>query len=348
MSLKQGKNMLIRFAGLLLAAGLAVGFARPAYADGILDRVKQRGSVRCGVSENLGGFSFLNSRGGWEGFDVDYCRAISAAIFGTADKAEISGVPFNQSFPALQSGEVDILSRSMTYTISRDTQLGVNFITPNFYTGQSFMVRKAMNIDSVKKLDGAAICVLAGSVTERYISDYFRSHKLSYKPVAVESLTQSYAVYESGRCDAVSTETPSLAIARARFKAPDDHVILPETIAKSYEAPLMREGDDRWFDLVRWVHFALVTAEELGLTSANIGSAAASDDPVKRTFVGADGDIGRKMGLTNDWTVNVIKSVGNYGEIYARNLGDGSALKIPRGMNELYERGGLLYAPSWR
>lgn len=316
---------------------------------GTLEDIKATGKVKCGISDNLAGFATLNDQGKWVGFDVDYCRAFSAAVFGSPDHVTFVPVAFNQSFTALQSGEVDVLSRSVTYTISRDTQLGVNFIPPNFYTGQSFMAHKELGVKSVKDLDGAAVCVLAGSVTERYIADYFRANNMTFKSVPIENTTQIRSVYESGRCDVMSHETPSLAIARAHMKDPEAHVILPEVIAKSYQAPLAREGDDRWNDIVRWTHFALVTAEELGITQKNVEAMKnSSDDPVIRTFLGVDGNIGEKMGLDNNWTENVIRTVGNYGEIYGRSLGDGSTLKIERGMNALYANGGLLYAPSWR
>ena len=334
---------------LALAGGMTLSLTLPlaVHAD-TLETIKSADAIKCGVSDNLPGFSFLNDKGAWTGFDADYCRAFSAAVFGAGDKVKFTPVAFNQSFTALQSGEVDVLSRSVTYTISRDTQLKVNFTPPNFYTGQSFMAHKELGAKSVKDLDGAAICVLAGSVTERYIADYFRANNMKFTPIAIEQTSQVQSVYESGRCDAMSHETPSLAIARSRFKNPDAHVILPEVIAKSYEAPLVREGDDRWNDIIRWTHFALVTAEELGITQKNVEEKLKSGDPVVRTFLGVDGDIGEKMGLAKDWTVNVIKAVGNYGEIYNKHLGSDSALKIERGMNDLYERGGLLYAPSWR
>ncbi|MGO4741371.1 amino acid ABC transporter substrate-binding protein [Bosea sp. 2KB_26] len=334
---------------LALAGGIMLSLALPmaAHAD-MLETAKGAGAIKCGVSDNLPGFSYLNDKGAWTGFDTDYCRAFSAAMFGNGDKVKFTPVAFNQSFTALQSGEVDVLSRSITYTISRDTQLKVNFTSPNFYTGQSFMAHKQLGAKSVKDLDGAAICVLAGSVSERYIADYFRANKMKFKPIAIEQTAQVQSVYESGRCDAMSHETPALAIARSRFKDPDAHVILPEVIAKSYEAPLVREGDERWNDIIRWTHFALVTAEELGITQKNVEEKLKSDDPAVRTFLGVEGDIGEKMGLAKDWTANVIKAVGNYGEIYDKHLGKGSALKIERGMNDLYERGGLLFAPSWR
>lgn len=340
--------MRIRVVSVIMAVAALCSMPGFGHA-GTLEDVKARGAIKCGISDNLPGFAFLDSNGKWAGFDVDYCKAFSAAIFGTPDKVDYVPLAFNQSFSALQSGEVDVLSRSVTYTISRDTQLGMNFLPPTFYTGQGFMAHKSLGVESVKDLDGAAICVLAGTVTERYIADYFRANGMSYKPVAVETTAQLYPVYESGRCDAMSHETPSLAVARSRFRSPDEHVILPEVIAKSYEAPVVRENDDRWFDIIRWTHFALVTAEELGVTQANVAELAkTSGNPIVRTFLGVEGDIGSKMALANDWTVNVIQAVGNYGEVYDRNIGKNSSLKIERGMNDLRNRGGLLFAPSWR
>jgi general L-amino acid transport system substrate-binding protein len=332
-----------------LAAGAAIlaMTAQGASAD-TLEDVQKAGELKCGVSDQLAGFSFLDDKGTWTGFDIDYCHAFAAAISGDAAAVKIVPLAFNQSFTALQSGEVDVLSRSVTYTLSRDTQLKMDFIPPNFYTGQSFMAHAELGAKSVEDLDGASVCVLAGSVTERYVADYFRARNMKFTPIAVEQEAQVPTVYESGRCDVMTHETPSLAIARRGFKDPDAHVILPEVIAKSYEAPLYREGDARWGDVIRWTHFALVTAEELGITRDNVEEKLKSDDPVVRTFLGVDGDLGEQMGLKNDWVVNVIKAVGNYGEIYDRHLGTESVLKIPRGMNDLYERGGLLFAPSWR
>jgi len=314
-----------------------------------LEDVQEAEELKCGISDNLPGFSALNDKGEWIGFDTDYCRAFSAAVFGDANKVNYKPIAFNQSFTALQSGEVDVLSRSVTYTISRDTQLGMNFIPPTFYTGQGFMAHADLGVESVHDLDGAAICVLAGSVTERYIADYFKAHDMTFDAVPVETSGETREVYESGRCDAMSHELPSLAMARSRMKDPEAHVVLPEVIAKSYEAPAVREGDDRWGDIIRWVHFALVTAEELGITQDNVEEKAeTSTNPVVRTFLGVDGNIGEEMGLSNQWTVDVIKAVGNYGEIYDRSFGKGGILEIERGMNDLYENGGLLYAPSWR
>lgn len=344
---KQKYEFARRFAALAGGVAALVTLAGAASA-GVVEDVQKAGELKCGVSDQLAGFSFLDDKGAWTGFDVDYCHAFAAAITGNPDSVKIVPLAFNQSFTALQSGEVDVLSRSVTYTLSRDTQLKVDFIPPNFYTGQSFMVHKELGVNSVKELDGASVCVLAGSVTERYVADYFRANNMKFTPIAVEQESQVPAVYESGRCDVMTHETPSLAIARRGFKDPDAHVILPEVIAKSYEAPLYREGDAHWGDVIRWTHFALVTAEELGVTRDNVEEKLKSDDPVVRTFLGVDGDLGEKMGLANDWVVNVIKAVGNYGEIYDRHLGDGSVLKIPRGMNDLAERGGLLFAPSWR
>lgn len=331
-----------------IGALAAVGFSSAAYAS-TLENVINSDALKCGISDNLPGFATLDDRGEWQGFDIDYCKAFSAAVLGDPKKIDYKPIAFNQSFTALQSGEVDVLSRSVTYTISRDTQLGLNFTPPTFYTGQGFMVHADLGVESVHDLDGAAICVLAGSVTERYIADYFNAHGMEFTPVPVETSGETREIYGSGRCDAMSHETPSLAMARSRMQDPEAHVILPEIIAKSYEAPVVREGDDHWGDIIRWVHFALVTAEELGISQKNVEEMAEkSTNPIVRTFLGADGNIGEEMGLKNDWTVDVIKSVGNYGEIYNRHFGKGSAIEIPRGMNDLYENGGLLYAPTWR
>ncbi|MCK9505843.1 MAG: amino acid ABC transporter substrate-binding protein [Porticoccaceae bacterium] len=327
-------------AGLLAAASSAHA--------GTLDDVKQRGTLKCGISGDLPAFAYLDSEGNWKGFDVDYCRAYAAAVLGSADKVELVPITWNQIFTALGSGAVDVLSRSVTYTIQRDTQLGINFAPPNMYTGQGFLVRKDSGVEKVADLDGATICVLSGSVTERILADYFKSHGMSFKPVAIESDAGAYAAFQHGRCDAVTQETITMGIVRASFKNPEESFLLPEVIAKSYEAPVVREGDDQWTDIISWVHYALVTAEELGLNQGNIEDQVKnSDDLNVMTFVGKSGDIGSKMGLSNDWTVDVIRDVGNYGDIYSRNLGEKAGLNVPRGMNDLYENGGLLFAPSW-
>lgn len=335
---------LLSIVSVVTACVLAIGSAN---AD-TLDTVRQHGKVKCGISGDLPAFAYLDSKGNWKGFDVDYCRAYSAAIFGTPDKVDLIPITWNQIFTALKSGTVDILSRSVTYTIQRDTQLGINFAPPNMFTGQGFMVHKDTGVKHLSDLDGAAICVLAGSVTERILSDYFRAHNMDFKPVALESDTGAYAAYQHGRCDAMTHETVTMGIVRAGFKNPEDSIILPEVIAKSYEAPVVREGDDHWFDIIRWTHYALVTAEELGINQQNVDQKlASSDSPAVLNFLGKTGEIGEKLGLSNEWAANIIRAVGNYGDIYSRNLGEESGLNVPRGMNALYNDGGLLFAPSW-
>jgi general L-amino acid transport system substrate-binding protein len=329
--------------GLLMTAGLGA-----AQADTLTD-VKARGVIKCGLPTQSPGYAFLTDQGKWTGYDVEFCRAAAAAVFGDGEKVQYVPLQFSQAFTALQSREVDILSRSVTMTISRDTQLGFNFIGPNMYTGQGFMVHKSLNVGSVKQLDGATICVLAGTVTERYLSDYFKANNLKYTPVAIESGEQAFAAYENQRCDAITMEPPLMAVNRIRFKDPSAHIILPDLIAKSYEAPVVREGDDKWYGILQWTYFAEITAEEYGITQENVDAIAKSTaDPEIRRFLGLEDTIGEKMGLPNDWVVKVVKAVGNFGEVYDRNVGKNSPLNLPRGMNALWRDGGVLFAPSWK
>jgi general L-amino acid transport system substrate-binding protein len=333
---------------LVAAAMLWAAAIMPARAD-LLDDIKGRGELVCGTLNFLPGVGFLDSQGRWSGFDVDFCRAAAAAIFGDPGKVKFVALTAAQRFAALDSGQIDILSRSITQTISSETAQRRDFIGPNLMTGQGFMVRKEAGVKDVAQLNGATICVLAGTVTERYLADYFAGRGLSFKPVAAESSDQMFEMYFNDRCDAVTMEPPYLAIRRSRSADPAAHVILDTIIAKSYEAPVIREGQPRLRKLLQWMHWGMITAEELGITQANVEQTAASTkDPVVRRFLGTEGEIGAAMGVSNGWMLHVIKSVGNYGEFYDRNLGRGSGLNVPRGMNALWKDGGALFAPGWQ
>ena len=335
------------FKAIATAALFAVTGATAAHAD-LLDDIKARGELSCGTLNYLPGVGFLNDEGEWSGFDVDFCRAAAAAVLGDPNALKLVALTGPQKFPVLDSGEIDILSRSVTMTASRETSLGYDFIGPNLMSGQGFMVRKDSGVTSMDELDGATICVLAGTVTERYVADYFAYRKMTFTPVASEGSDQMYQMYFDGRCDAVTQEPPYMAIRRLRSGQADDHVILDQIVSKSFEAPLIREGSPKLREVLQWMHYGMVTAEELGITQANVEEmAATSDDPVVRSFLGAEGNIGEGMGVSNDWMVHVIKAVGNYGEFFDRNLGKNSPLGLERGMNALWRDGGAMTAPGW-
>jgi general L-amino acid transport system substrate-binding protein len=295
------------------------------------------------VNTGLPGFGNPNAKGEWTGFDVDYCRAVAAGIFGDATKVKFTPLDASQRFTALQSGEVDVLIRNTTWTMSRDTTLGLKFAGVNYYDGQGFMVRKSAGVKSIKELGGAAICVQNGTDTQLNMADYFRSHHIPYKPVSFEKLTEAIAAYDAGRCDAWTTDASGLAATRLQLAKPDDHVILPEIISKEPLGPVVRQGDDQWFNIVKWTHYALLDAEEHGVTRANVDEMKKLTNPAIRRLLGVDGNFGKGIGLDRDWAFNIIKALGNYGEIFERNLGMSSPLKIKRGLNALWNDGGLQY-----
>jgi len=330
-----------------MAAALAAAvFVSTAHAQSTLDAVKGKGFVQCGVNTGLAGFSQPDSKGVWKGIDVDLCRAIAAAVFGDAAKVRYTPLTAQQRFTALQSGEVDLLARNTTWTITRDTSLGLNFVGVNFYDGQGFMVPKKLNVKSAKQLNGATICVQPGTTTELNLADYFRANKMTFKPVVIEKLEEVTNAYFSGRCDVFTTDVSGLVSVRgSRAPKPDEHVILPEVISKEPLGPAVRHGDDRWFDVVKWTLFAMIEAEEMGLTTKTIEQAASSKDPAVQRFVGASGDIGKMLGLDNRWSFNIVKQVGNYGESFDANL---KPLGFERGINALWNQGGLMYAPPIR
>jgi general L-amino acid transport system substrate-binding protein len=329
---------------LLLLAVLA----SPAFAQqSTLDAVRSKGYVQCGVNAGpLAGFSAPDSKGVWKGIDVDVCRAVAAAVFGDAAKVRYTPLTAQQRFTALQSGEVDILSRNTTWTITRDTSLGLNFVGVNYYDGQGFMVPKKLNVKSAKQLNGATVCVQPGTTTELNLADYFRANRMTFKPVVIETLPEVQNAYFAGRCDVFTTDHSGLISVRAsRAPNPADHIILPEIISKEPLGPAVRHGDDRWFDVVKWAMFAMLEAEEMGLTSKNIDQQASSQNPAIQRIVGATGDIGKMLGIDNKWAYNIIKQVGNYGESFDANL---TPLGFERGLNRLWNQGGLMYAPPIR
>jgi general L-amino acid transport system substrate-binding protein len=326
---------------LLVANSLNVAHAGPT-ADGVL----KKGFVQCGVNTGLAGFAQPDSKGEWRGIDVDLCRAVAAALLGDARKNRYTPLTAQQRFTALQSGEVDILSRNTTWTFGRDAGLGLNFVGVNFYDGQGFMVTKKRNVKSAKQLDGAAICVQAGTTTELNLADYFRANNMKFKPVVIEKFEEVLNAYFAGRCDVYTTDVSGLIAARAsRAAKSGDHVILPEVISKEPFGPVVRHGDDHWFDIVRWSLFAMIEAEELGITSKNVDQQAQSANPVIQRFLGTKGDFGKMLKIDNRWAFNIVKQVGNYGESFERNL---TPLGIDRGINNLWNKGGLMYAPPLR
>jgi len=336
--------------GLVMRVVLAVAVAMGASAASAqtLNAVKQRGVLNCGANGTLAGFGLPDSQGRWTGLDVDFCRALAAAIFNDVNKVKFVPLTAKDRFTALQSGEVDVLARNTSWTSSRDTALGLNFTAVNYYDGQGFMVRKALKVNSALELNDAAICVQQGTTTELNLADYFRANKMKLKTVTFATSTEALKAYDAGRCDAYTTDASGLAGERLRLANPDDHVILPEIISKEPLAPAVRHGDDQWFDIVKWTHFAMVNAEELGVTQANVDDMKKSDNPDVRRLLGVEGKQGEAMGLSDDWAYRIIKLVGNYGEVFERNVGRGSPLKIARGLNALWTKGGLQYAPPIR
>ncbi|MDI7863992.1 amino acid ABC transporter substrate-binding protein [Rhizobiaceae bacterium n13] len=329
----------------------AIGLGATAASAATLDDVKAKGFVQCGVNTGLAGFAAPDSAGNWTGFDVDYCRAIAAAIFADPTKVKFTPTTAKERFPALQSGEVDVLARNTTWTLNRDTALGLDFRPINYYDGQGFMVRKSLNVASALELSGAAVCVQAGTTTELNLADYFKANNLQYNPVVFEKLEEVNAAYDAGRCDVYTTDASGLYSLRLTLKNPDEHMILPEIISKEPLGPAVRQGDDQWFDVVSWTHFALIQAEEFGITQANVDEIKASTtNPDVKRFLGAEADskLGTDLGLSNDWAYNIIKALGNYGEVFDRNIGEGSPLKIQRGLNALWTKGGIQYAPPVR
>ena len=331
---------------LTLAAPVLAQQAPAAGAAATLDAIRARGTLICGTNTGLAGFAQPDSQGVWRGFDVDYCRAIAAALWNDPSRVRFVPTTAQSRFTALQSGEVDMLSRNTTWTLSRDTSLGFDFTGINFYDGQGFMVKAGAGVRQARDLQGATICVQPGTTTEQNLSDWARANRIRFTPVVIEQLNDVVQAYVSGRCDAYTTDVSGLASTRSAQPRPQDHVILPDVISKEPLGPLVRHGDQRFADLARWIHFGLLGAEEMGITSANVVQAAASDTrPEVQRMLGKTGDLGRMLGVDNAWMVNVIRHIGNYGEVFERNL---APIGLQRGPNALWINGGLQYAPPFR
>ena len=337
-----------------LALGAVLGFSSSAAlaqapaAGNTLRNVQAKGFVQCGVTQGLAGFSQPDSQGNWTGLDVDFCRAVAAAIFNDPTKVRFVPLSAKDRFTALQAGEIDVLARNSTWTIQRDTALGLNFTGINYFDGQGFMVRKSLNVKSARELSGASVCVQAGTTTELNLADFFRANNLKFEPVVFATNDETVKAYDAGRCDAFTTDASGLYAERVKLAKPDDHIVLPEIISKEPLGPVVRHGDDQWFDIVKWVLFAQINAEELGITKANIEQMLQSTNPEIRRVVGVEGNFGEALGLTKDWVVRIVRHVGNYGEVFDRNVGPNTRLGIARGLNALWNKGGLQYAPPIR
>jgi len=325
-------------------AALALLLTAPAQAGKTLDAIKDRGQVACGVNTGLAGFSAADSNGKWSGLDVDVCRAVAAAVLGDGEKVKYVPLNAQQRFTALQSGEIDILSRNTTFTLTRDASLGLHSTVPTYFDGQGFMVTTKSKIKSAKQLKGKTVCVQSGTTTEKNLTDYSRKHKLNIKPVVFEKLEAATGAYFAGRCSAYTTDASGLASVRNKeARDPGEHLILPELISKEPLGPMVRRGDDEWLAIVKWVIYGLMEAEEYGVTQANAEQMKTSTDPAVQRILGSGEDMGKLLGLDRDWLARAIKTTGNYGESFERNVGMKSALKLPRGANRLWTEGGLMY-----
>lgn len=310
-----------------------------------LDSIKEKGYLQCGVTTGLPGFSSADANGNWQGLDVDLCRGVAAAVLGDANKVKFTPLTAKERFTALQSGEIDLLSRNTTWTLTRDASLGLNFAGVNYYDGQGFMVTKKLGVNSALELDGAAVCIQSGTTTELNLADYFASNNMSYTSINYDTSAATVKGFEAGRCDVLTSDQSQLYGLRIKMEDPASAVVLPEVISKEPLGPVVRQGDDRWFNIVRWTLNAMINAEELGVSSANIDSMKDTDNPAVQRLMGGQGE---KLGLADDWSYNIIKQVGNYGEVFEANVGVDTPLGIERGLNDLWSRGGILYAPPIR
>ena len=338
-----------RIAGAAFVAGaVALAGSAPVHA-GTLDDVKAAGELKCGINTGLPGFAFTDDKGNWTGFDVAYCQALAAAVLGDAGKVKYVNLTGKNRFPALSSGEIDVLSRNTTWTFSRDVDLGFTFIGVSYYDGQGFIGRNALGIKSAKELDGASICIQTGTTTELNLADFFRSNKISYEPVPIETNAEARTAYEAERCDVYTTDASGLAATKTTFPKPEMHIVFPEIISKEPLGPLVRQGDDQWADIARWTLNALIVAEELGVNQGNVDKlAAGSDNPEINRMLGTEGSMGAMLGLDAKWAVRAIGAGGNYAEIFNRFVGPDTPLGLARGLNALYKDGGILYAPPIR
>jgi len=330
----------------LVALAMLVG-AQGASAQ-TLKAVKDRGMLNCGANGTLAGFGLPDAQGNWTGLDVDVCRAIAAAVLNDPKKVKFVPLSAKDRFTALQSGEIDVLSRNTTWTLSRDTSLGANFTGVTYYDGQGFLVKKSLKVNSALELNSASVCVQTGTTTEQNLADYFKGNNMKYEVIAFGTADETVKAYESGRCDVFTSDVSQLYAERLKLAAPADHVVLPEVISKEPLGPMVRHGDDQWFDVVKWTLFAMVGAEELGVTQKNVDEMAKSDKPELKRAFGTDGNLGEQLGLTKDWVSRIVKATGNYGESFERNVGSGSKLQIARGLNNLWNKGGIQYSPPIR
>ncbi len=330
-----------------VAAIITAVFATSALA-GTLEDTKKNGYLACGVNTGVPGFAMPDSKNHWKGIDVDVCRAVAAAVLGDASKVRYTPLTAKERFTALQSGEIDLLSRNTTWTFTRDTSLGLNFAGVNYYDGQGFMVKKSLGVKSAKELNGASVCIQSGTTTELNLADYFKLKGMKYKAVVFDTSDQARQGFEANRCDVLTSDQSQLYAIRTKLSDAADVIVLPEIISKEPLGPVVRQGDDAWFNIVRWTVFAWVNAEEMGITSKNVDKMKSSKNPSVQRLLGTSGDMGKKLGLKDDWAYQIIKQVGNYGESFKRNVGMGSPLKIARGINALWNKGGIMYAPPLR
>ena len=339
-----------KIAGAVAVAGALVAMGAIPGQAATLDDVKAAGTLKCGINTGLPGFAYTDDAGNWTGFDVAYCRAMAAAVLGDANAISFVNLTGKTRFPALASGEIDVLSRNTTWTFSRDVDLGFTFIGVSYYDGQGFIGRTALGISSATELDGASVCIQTGTTTELNLADFFRVNGISYEPVPIETNAEARAAYEAERCDVYTTDASGLAATRTTFEDPSMHMVFPEIISKEPLGPLVRQGDDQWADIARWTLNALITAEELGVTQANVGemAAAAGDHPEINRMLGSEGSLGEMLGLDADWAARAIAAEGNYAEIFDRYIGKDSPLALGRGLNALYTDGGILYSPPFR
>jgi general L-amino acid transport system substrate-binding protein len=336
------RSLIVCLAGAALGAGVAISAAA-----GTLDQIKARGQLICGSSPGLAGFGLPDDQGVWKGLDVDECRALAAAIFNDPSKVKFLAINYKDRPTILASGEIDVLIENTTWTLSRETG-GMFFTGVNYYDGQGFMVRKKLGVDSALKLNGASVCVTQGTTNELNLADYFRVNNMKLEAVVFAAGAEAVKAYDTGRCDAYTQDASGLYSARLTMSVPDDHIVLPEIISKEPLGPSVRKDDLQWFEIVQWTHYALITAEELGVTQANVDEKLKSDNPAIRRLLGVEGAFGQGLGLTNEWAYRIIKHIGNYGESFERNVGQGSPIKISRGLNALWNKGGLQYAPPIR
>lgn len=332
----------------LFAGAISTAQADTTVGSSTLDKVKSAGILKCGVSTGLPGFSSTDAKGQWKGIDVDFCRAVASAVLKDANKVQFIPLTAKERFTALQSGEIDVLSRNTTWTLQRDSALGINFVGVNYYDGQGFMVSKDLGVSSASELDGASVCIQSGTTTELNLADYFRAKGMSFKPVVFDTSDQTAKGFEAGRCDVLTSDQSQLYALRIKLSNPGSAVVLPEVISKEPLGPVVRQGDDKWFNIVKWTLSLMVNAEEYGVSKQNIETMVKSKDPNVRRLLGIDGPKGAGLGLSDDWSYQVIKQVGNYGESFERTVGTGSPLKIARGLNALWTDGGIMYAPPVR